>query len=72
MTKHRTMTGFAAIDLPAATAAMRSQSPSIARSVAPIGMMPFTELAADANRPPTANFRDPSPVNSICRQVRAS
>jgi hypothetical protein len=70
MTKHRRITGLVAIALlTAATtaAAMRSQSPSTNRLIAPAGMMSFEELRVDINKLPTDDFDDQSLVYSTKR-----
>jgi hypothetical protein len=59
MTKHRTITGFAAVALlaVAATAAtMRSHSPWTDGIVVSAGTTLLKGLTVDANKPPTADF----------------
>jgi hypothetical protein len=59
MTKHRTITGFAAVALlaVAATAAtMRSHSPWTDSTVVSVGTTLLKGLTVDVNRPPTADF----------------
>jgi hypothetical protein len=59
MTKHRTITGFAAVALlaVAATAAtMRSHSPWTDGIVVSVGTTLLKGLTVDVNKPPTADF----------------
>ena len=70
MTKHRTITGFAAIALIAValTAAhIRWHSPSTTHPIALTAMTSFKELTADVNKLPTEEFDDQSLVYSSKR-----
>jgi hypothetical protein len=65
MTRHRTITGFAAVALLAAVvtvATMRSYSP--ANSIGPIGLTSFKDLTADVNKLPNDDYDDQSLVFS--------
>jgi hypothetical protein len=65
--KRLMISAFAAVVLlAAATTILWSHSPSIARSIAPAGMMPLQELnvAAGVNKLPIENFEDQSLVYS--------
>jgi hypothetical protein len=59
MTKHRTITGFAAVALlavAATAAAMRSHSPWTDGIVVSAGTTLLKGLTVDVNKPPTADF----------------
>jgi hypothetical protein len=70
MTKHRTITGFAAVALlaAAATAATLRPLPSKIQPHASAGIMSFSELSADVNKLATDDYDDQSLVYSAKRR----
>jgi hypothetical protein len=67
MTKHRTITGFAAVALLAAVATaatMRAYSQSTDRSIGPAGLTSFKDFSADVNKLPNDDYDDQSLVFS--------
>ena len=70
MTKHRTITGVAAITLLAVAATVattRAHYPSKSYSTAPVGITSFKELAGDVNKLATDDYDDQSLVYSAKR-----
>jgi len=65
MTKHRTITGFAAVAFLAAVATAASlRSYSHPNSIRPAGLTSFKDLAADVNKLPEEDYDDQSLVFS--------
>jgi hypothetical protein len=67
MTKHRTITGFAAVALLAMVATvvtMRAHSQSTDRSIGLAGLTSFKDLTADVNKLPNDDYDDQSLVFS--------